>query len=109
VNHHDNDGEGFVTTNTYDSFEQLTTLTRTIDRLWAVRSPHHDHANTATTSRQCWRHADLGGLNSTSATVYDAFGRVTQSVDTAGKVTATPTKTAAGYRRTDRHRANGRV
>ncbi len=88
------DGEGFATINTYNTFGQLATQVRTILQAAGQAGPQTSTtqynydlrgALLATT-------ADLGGINFNTQTRYDAFGRVIQSLDGAGKVTSTSYK-----------------
>jgi YD repeat-containing protein len=81
------------TTNTYDTFGQL-----------ATSNPHdrdrqnHDHPIQLNLRGELISQTgDIGGLNFNTQTVYDAFGRITQSIDAAGKKSQRPaTKTMAG-------------
>jgi YD repeat-containing protein len=79
------DSLGFVTTNTYDTFGQLATQTRTI----ATGKTATTQYNYSLRGELISRTGDIGGLNFNTQTVYDAFGRIIQSIDAAGKVTTT--------------------
>jgi len=85
------DAEGFVTTNTYTDFGQLATQTRTI-----AKAVGGVAAQTTATQygydlrgELLAQTGDAGGLNFNQRIEYDAFGRVTKSVDAAGKATTT--------------------
>ena len=79
------DGLGFVTTNTYNTFGQLATQTRTIATGKTTTTQYNYNLRGELISQT----GDIGGLNFNTQTVYDAFGRITQSIDAAGKVTTT--------------------
>jgi YD repeat-containing protein len=79
------DGLGFVTINTYNTFGQLATQTRTIATGKTTTTQYHYNLRGELISQT----GDIGGLNFNTQTVYDAFGRITQSVDAAGKITTT--------------------
>ncbi len=79
------DGLGFVTTNTYNTFGQSATQTRTIATGKTTTTQYNYNLRGELVSKT----GDIGGLNFNTQTVYDAFGRITQSIDAAGKITTT--------------------
>jgi YD repeat-containing protein len=79
------DGLGFVTANTYNAFGQLATQTRTI-ATGKTTTTHHNYNLRGELIAQT---GDVGGLNFNTQTVYDAFGRITEAIDGAGKITTT--------------------
>ena len=79
------DGLGFVTINTYNTFGQLATQTRTIATGKTTTTQYNYNLRGELISQT----GDIGGLNFNTQTVYDAFGRIAQSIDAAGKVTTT--------------------
>jgi YD repeat-containing protein len=79
------DGLDFGATNTYNTFGQLATQTRTIATGKTTATQYNYNLRGELISQT----GDIGGLNFNTQTVYDAFGRITQSIDAAGKVTTT--------------------
>ena len=79
------DGEGGVTVNIYNAHGELAAQVRS----------HQEGRSTTTqfdydlNGRVVSQTDDVGGINSNTRTAYDAFGRVTQSIDAAGNVTTT--------------------
>lgn len=79
------DGEGFVTTNTYTIHGQLETQTRSIAAgLTTTTQFGYDLRGQLLAQT-----ADVGGINLNARTLYDAYGRVVQSIDGAGRITET--------------------
>jgi YD repeat-containing protein len=79
------DGEGFVTTNTYTAFGQLDKQERSIAAGKTVVTQFGYDLR----GQMLAQTGDVGGLNFNARLEYDAFGRVTRSVDAAGKAVAT--------------------
>jgi YD repeat-containing protein len=85
------DPRGVQTTSTYTAYGQLATQIRTILKASAST------AAVTTTSALDYdllgqliaQTSDVGGLNFKTQTKYDAFGRVSQSIDGAGQITQT--------------------
>ncbi|MBB6091183.1 YD repeat-containing protein [Povalibacter uvarum] len=81
------DAERFKTTFEYDVYGQLWQQTREIVRANArVTTTQFDYDLLGQVIETT---GDLGGLNHTTSTEYDAFGRVVRTVDGAGKATRT--------------------
>ncbi|MFJ4376526.1 hypothetical protein ACIP1T_28410, partial [Pseudomonas japonica] len=79
------DAEGISTTNQYDPYGQLQRQIRVIagDRKVTTAFGYNLRGERISQTR------DVGGLNLTDSTVYDAFGRVVRSTDAAGFTTST--------------------
>jgi YD repeat-containing protein len=79
------DGEHGVTINIYNAHGELAAQVRSILEGRSTTKQFDYDLNGRVVSQT----DDAGGINSNIGTAYDAFGRVTQSVDGAGKVTTT--------------------
>ncbi|SNT24926.1 RHS repeat protein, partial [Pseudomonas japonica] len=79
------DAEGISTTNQYDQYGQLLRQIRVIagDRKVTTAFGYNLRGERISQTR------DVGGLNLTDTTMYDAFGRVIRSTDAAGNSTST--------------------
>jgi YD repeat-containing protein len=79
------DGENGVTVNFYNAFGELAARVRsTREGQSATKQLDYDLNGRVVSTTD-----DVGGINSNSRTTYDAFGRVTQSIDGRGKFTTT--------------------
>ena len=67
------------------AFGQLASHTRTIETGKTTTTQYNYNLRGELISQT----GDIGGLNFNTQTAYDAFGRITQSIDGAGKVTTT--------------------
>lgn len=79
------DGEGGVTVTVYNAHGEQVARVRSYQE-GRSKTTQFDYDLTGRVVSQT---NDAGGINANTRTVYDAFGRVTQSVDGAGNVTTT--------------------
>ena len=79
------DGENGVTVNIYNAHGELAAQVRSLQEGRSTTKQFDYDLNGRVVSQT----DDAGGINSNTRTAYDAFGRVIQSIDGAGKVTTT--------------------
>jgi YD repeat-containing protein len=85
------DGENGVIFNFYNAFGELAAQVRSTRQGQNTTKQYDYDLNGRVVSTT----DDAGGINSNIRTTYDALGRVTESIDGAGKVTRQSTRTAA--------------